>query len=222
MTKLRQLLKNYRPIVVAAALIAVASSSAAAERGWVLRISGAWADPDFSFRQVGEEEEVRIDVDSEIGFAVDLEYRFSDRLGVDVGVTWVELGTTLTVGIPDVISVSFDDDLSFTPVTAALNIHLTPASTVDLYIAPLIAWVQYGDLEYVIEDVGRLGVTIDDDVAWGVALGLDVPIGERGWLVSAAASYLDTDLDGTDQDEGGRESFDFNTIGLRLGVGYRF
>jgi opacity protein-like surface antigen len=222
MTTIRLRLAKCTWVLVTAALLAASSAAAAAEPGWVLRVSGAWADPDFSFRQVDEEQEVRLDVDSEIGFAVDVEYRFSNRLGIDVGVTWVELDTTLTVGIPDVISLSFDDDLSFTPITAALNIYLTPSSAVDLYIAPMIAWVQYGDLEYELEGVGRLGVAIDDDLAWGAAVGLDVPIGERGWMVSAAASYIDTDLDGTEQDEGGRESFDFNTIGVKVGVGYRF
>lgn len=209
-------------ILAATALLSFAATASAVEPGWVVRVSAAWADPDFSYRVQTDEEEVRLDVDSDIGFAADVEYRFSDRLGLDVGMTWVELGTTLTVGVPDVISISLDDDLSFTPVTAALNIYLTPSSRVDLYIAPMLAWVRYGDLEYVIEGVDSLAVEIDDDTAWGAAIGIDVPIADRGWMISGAVSYLDTDLDGTDRSEGGRESFDFNTISVKLGVGYRF
>lgn len=211
-----------RTAFIALAVAMVAFTASAGEPGWAIRVSGAWLDPDFAYRQVEGDEEIRIDVDSEIGFALDLEYRFSNRLGVDVGVTWVEFGTPLTVTVPDVITVRLDDDLRFTPLTAALNVYLTPSSAVDLYVAPMVAWVQYGDLEYELEGVGRLAVEIDDDLAWGGLVGVDVPIGEQGWMVTGAVSYLVTDLDGTDRTEGGRQSFDFDTLVIRLGLGYRF
>ena len=209
-------------VAIAAALLALPTTAFAGETGWALRVSGAWLDPDFAFRVVEEGEEIRLDVDSEIGVALDLEYRFSNRLGVTVGVTWVELGAPLTVTVPDVITIRLDDDLRFMPITAGLNVHLTPSSAVDLYIAPMVAWVRYGDLEYELEGAGRLAVEIDDDLAWGGLVGVDVPIGEQGWMATGAVSYLVTDLDGTDRSEGGRQSFDFDTLAIRLGVGYRF
>ena len=68
------------------------------------------------------------------------------------------------------------DELRYRQLTAGLNFHLTPNRRVDLFLGPLVGFVGYGG-------------DFDDDLAWGVNLGVDVPLPWR-WYFTGGARYL--------------------------------
>ncbi len=215
--------------MVAVAVLALAVPAGAADPAWKVRVSGVWIDPDFEWEQVVAEYDERqsATAGSDLGVGFGVEYRFSDRLGVELATALLEPEFDVRIEIPSVIDITTSDRLGIKALTAALNIYLTPASPVELYVAPMIAYVAYDDLMFDLGmfcDPGMLCMfhfTVDDDVGWGALVGVDVPLGERGWLFNASAGYLDTDLEVTDPD-GDTETFGFDSITASIGIAHRF
>jgi len=214
--------------IVAVLLVAMASQAGAADPGWKVKVSGMWVDPDFRWDSVSEYDERQSAVStSDIGFGLGLEFRISDRLGVELVASWTEPEIAVHYELPDLVDVRDADTLGFNPITVAVNIYLTPNRPVEVYLAPMIAFVQYGDLAYNLGMFCEPGMLctirfkVDDDVGWGAALGIDVPLGDRGWVLSGSVGYLDTDFKVTDSD-GDSESFGFDPVTATLGISYRF
>jgi outer membrane protein W len=61
----------------------------------------------------------------------------------------------------------------------------------------------------------------DEDLAVGMIVGLDVPIGQEQWEFSARVQYLDTTFEGSGL-AGGSFDVDFDPLMVGLGVGHRF
>ncbi len=189
--------------------------------GWRLHLDLAVvnASGDFVAVDVGGAG-VDVDFDSAVGAGLRGEYRFSELLGVEIGV--------LGAGSVDVKAGVFDGGVgtavgvnSFSPVSLGLNFHLTADSPVDVYAGPLLAIVNYGDVD-VETGIGgaTTSVSVDSDVGWGAIVGLDVPIGSRGWTLQTNVRFIETSLKGSHDDL----SFDsnFDPFIFSLGVGYRF
>ena len=214
-----------------AAVVVVGGAStpaAAADSGWKLRASGLWVEPDFSWEEVSEYgERQSATASGELGFGLGLEYRVSGRLGIEASVAWVAPEIVVSLEQPPIIDVSSGDGLESTTIGLALNIHLTPNAVFDLYLAPTISYVFYGDLTF---DLGMFcdpdmlclfPFEVGDEVGWGGALGVDVPLGQGGWLLNGSVAYQSSDIEVTDPD-GDSESFGFDPITIALGVAYRF
>lgn len=107
-------------------------------------------------------------------------------------------------------------DVSVMPFTVGLNFHLTRESRVDLYAGPFFSYVFYGDFEVAGESLG-----VEDDVTWGGVVGLDVPIGEGGWLLTGAVRYLDTEATPENSELGG-DPIDVTPWVAQLSAGVRF
>lgn len=188
---------------------------------WHVGLELAWVDPsgDFATTNVNGTT-FGTSYDTGFGGGMRGEYQFSDRFGVELSILSagsVEMSTGNIGGnFGSSVTVS-----AFTPFMAGLNVHLTPDRPVDVYAGPLLALVRYSDVEFV-AGIGTASTTvsIDDDVGWGAIVGIEVPIGGRGWLVQGNLRYIDTDL----KDSGGVFSIDsdFDPLILSLGVGYRF
>ena len=73
-----------------------------------------------------------------------------------------------------------------------------------------------------------LDFDIDEQVGFGAALGLDVPISQGGWSLHAEARILVVGWEGTtlpdpvDPEFSSSIELDFNAFILGLGLGYRF
>ncbi len=194
------------------------------EPGWQLRFYVAAVDLDHSSsgltRPAGTS---RIGTDAGGGVGVNGEYRFSRRLGIDLGL--------FTGGSVDVEASAYRvggtsrvayDSLTFTPLTVGLDVHLTPASRVDVYVAPLIALIQYGELRTTAGPHGAgTEIDFDEDIAPGLSLGLGVPFGKKGWSFQAHITYLDSSLEGQGVD-GLRVSSGYDSTIFGIGAGYRF
>ena len=188
------------------------------ERGWVLRISPTWID-------TGRGNGLVIGHDGgvigglqprEVGLSVAGEYRLSPRLGLEVGLLAVSNGT----------GARYQDGVLVNSGTSALGsftvgpaIHLTQSSSADLFFGPFLAYTARTDVGYRRDELA--GVRVGGSFGWGAVLGVDVPVGKRGWRVCTSVRYLETNLDGTD---GNGDSFDldFGPTAVGIGVGYRF
>lgn len=159
------------------------------------------------------------------------ERRFSDLLGAEIGVWnakhdvdgrlngtyWLldsGSGMLLETGPLDVTEKY--GDVSVMPFTVGLNFHLTRKSRVDLYAGPFVAYVFYGDFEVAGESLG-----VEDEVTWGGVVGLDVPVGEGGWLLTGAVRYLDTEATPENSELGG-DPIDVTPWVAQLSAGVRF
>ena len=191
--------------------------AAAQEEGWTVRLSGV------GMATTGEGS------DTGYGIGAAVEYRLSERLGVEIGVVTAELETE-----PDLVIITFGDELSIvpielessvrlTPLLARLNVHLTPGRRADLYVSPVLGWVKVSDDVLRLRSFGsehEVPLDIDDEMAWGAAVGLDVPLGGRGSLLSVSATWLRLTLDS--EFFGEEQSSDLDPLTVTAGYGFRF
>jgi len=180
----------------------------------------------------------RYDASGDLGVGLGAEIAFGRRLGLEVGVSYTRLAFQAEYGgeiaytpyrgqpptpRPDGILTApitgagagrMDQLL----VTAGMGLHLLRTRRLDVHAGPLIgaslerASFEHGGFEAVLTWVTRTPLEQREETrsgfAWGGSVGVDVPIGEGHWLVSATARYLSS------------ESLDPALFQLRLG--YRF
>jgi len=188
---------------------------------WQLRISGLSMNPTGDTVVVPDTgERIPFNAGNGYGFGIDLEYRASRRLGIDFGV--LSATPVIDVLIDEVGVISASAKPRITPLYAGLNVHLTPDSPLDLYIGPMLAYVIYSSFDLVVDPWFLTeGFVTQNDFGIGVNLGLDIRLGDAGWLFTAAFKYLDTTLVASPPDESvGRT--DIDPMIFSIGVGYRF
>jgi outer membrane protein W len=207
---------------VAFIMLSLSSSSVAvAQEGWRLRANFYWVDPDGRSTEV-DENGVRVitDASSSFGFGVTAEYRFSQRLGTELGFLGASaVDFEVRQQLPAGPVITLIDTTTFAPYFAGLNVHLTPGKQADVYLGALLAYVTYTDLR-ITAPPGSVRVGLDRDLAPGVVVGLDVPVKERGWFFNASLRYMVADLSGAIEET--RESVDFDPLIVGVGFGYRF
>lgn len=160
------------------------------------------------------------------GLGVAAEYRFSRFVGLELsaGLARPEVEFVFDVSIPFSPLV---DRLDIRRLGLAVPIHLTPDARVDLWVAPSLSYYNFGDLTFVAQAQADshtvLEAEIGDEVAPGILVGVDVPLGTRNgggrWEAHLGASYHEVDLELRDQ-----FGFEFDAsldpLNLRLGVSY--
>lgn len=211
--------------LAALALLIAAGGARAADLPWQVRVGGVWVHPNFNFSSVEPEGEGLTAVsDDATGLDLGLGYRFSDHLGIELGVLRASPNLHLQVQVPTGWVLSADDRLSFTPITAGLAIHLTPGRPFDVYVTPALAYVMYGDLHFAAFDLqtATADLAVDNQWTWGLSIGTDVKLGDGPWRINAAVSYIRTTVHATDIENGDTRNVDFNPYTFTLGLGYRF
>ncbi|MBP7148677.1 MAG: OmpW family protein [Acidobacteria bacterium] len=199
--------------VVLLALLAGTGAAVAQESANIFRGHVVYVDP------TGDENidigfDVKLEPDSATGFGISYERRLTEQMGLEFGLFRSEhdveasaFGDEMTIG-----------DYSFMPFTVALNFHVARTDTLDFYLAPMVAYVMYGDLE-ANEDFSDDNLKIDDDFGFGAVVGLEVPA-SGNWAFSAQLKYLKTTASG--EDDGDDAEVDINPWILHAGVAYRF
>ncbi len=203
-------------------LLPPSSASAASESSWTLRFGGVWVDTDGGSRQIlADGDRVETDADTDFGFAITAERRFNERVGLEFGALMIASPTLGVRVSSDSESFEVSDDLGLQLFGAGLNFHLTPDKSVDFYLGPFVAYALFSDLSFVVADeVFPVRFQVDNELAYGAVLGLDVPINDR-WVFNATARYFSLEIDPTGPD-GGADPVNLDSISLGLGVGYRF
>ncbi len=209
-------------LLLLAVMVLAPGASATTDSGWQIRFYAAAIDMEHDSAP-DRPDGFGFDMDAGAGAGFNAEYRFSRRLGVDLGVlsgAGVDVAHYRTfAGNSGWVT---SETLTFTPFTVGLDIHLTPDARVDVYACPLVALVQYGGLAV---RSGPTGVStdwdFDEDLAVGATLGLGVPIGQRRWSFQANLTYLDSSLEGRGSN-GSRFDGGYDSTVFGLGFGYRF
>jgi outer membrane protein W len=190
-------------------------------QGWRLRIDFGIVDP--GGEQGGVEvggATARVKTDCGAGVGARGEYQFSRWLGVDIGaLASGSAEVRASAGIGDIgtaVQVS-----SFVPLTVGLNVHLIPRSRPDLYIGPLLAYSIFSDVGV---QTGLTGATsfesVDNDLGYGAILGLDLPLGQKGWLFNLNLRHIKTEMNGREGSD--RIDADYDPTIFAIGFGYRF
>jgi len=219
-------IRTYIPVAATfvAALAVCALNPTTADAGdspWRLRLFALSMNPTGDEVVVeGSGERISFDAGGGYGGGFELEYRASRRLGIDFGV--LTAAPIIDVLIDEVGVISASAKPRITPVYVGLNVHLTPDSPLDLYIGPMLAYVIYSSFDLVVDPwFYREGFVTENDFGIGVNVGLDIRLGDAGWLFTAAFKYLDTTLVASPPDESiGRT--DIDPMIFSIGAGYRF
>jgi outer membrane protein W len=201
---------------IALALFAAGSARAAEENGWQVKLTGVSAQSTAGGGSNGS-----------LGAGLGLEYRATPRVGVELAVLSTQVDDEIQFDFFDVAQLSIRSRLRVTPMLGKLDFHLTPSHRVDLVVGPIVGWVRYGDLETRVS--GPEGSVLTDRVAtkagfaWGAHLGIDIPLGSRGLLFTAGATYLKARVEPRDGSaESGAPKLDLDPLLLQAGLGYRF
>jgi hypothetical protein len=189
-------------VICALAGLAAVQPAAAQDTGF--KVFGAvsyvspLSDSDIEFDDVV----LAVEAKSETGWNVGFEWRGSKLLGLEIDFT----DATHDVEIDG----SKAGEVGLTAYSASLNFHLIHTTFIDFYVAPTVAYVDWGDLE-----TGDGDVSTDSETVFGASVGLDVGLGKNVALVGGIR-YLDLDVnvDGTE--------VSVNPLFTRVGVAYRW
>ena len=223
---------------LAVACLAIALPAAhAQELGFNLRLNSTRTLPNTrSVDTRPSDFQIERETGETFGLALSGEFRFSDRLGVEVG---VQAGYDVRVdyAVRDNVSGGTagdgldphpGDHMRFTIVDAALNIYLSSGG-VDFYVGPVLGFISYQDttIRRGSEDP-KVTVTNDGDVAYGAVVGLDIPFIDSPWFVTSSIKYLVSSYDSTigkgiaEPDQTFKSEVDFDPWIFRFGLGYKF
>jgi outer membrane protein W len=204
------------------ALVTVPAAAEETEGRWQLRLAVLSMDSAASSVELSSGSQgIAISTDMGGGLGVDLEYRLSRRLGLDFGVLAAspQIGTRIDIGW---WGINVGTGITVAPITAGLNVHLTPDSRVDLYVGPLLAYVVYESFNVGIGKGVSQSFRTENDLGFGANLGIDIHLGSGGhWSLVGNFKYIDTKLEATPAD-GNTGVTEFDPTIFGVGVAYRF
>ncbi len=148
------------------------------------------------------------------GFQTSFEYMVTDKLGLEPALT---LGNH-DIEVSDAVVPDFDlGDVDFFALMANLNFYVVQKDGLDLYVGPTVGMIFWDDFETdLFGPTQKVGT--DDEFAYGVNAGLNVPFGGDKWAFSASLGYLIYELTLED----GTEDLGIDPIQLKAGVSYKF
>jgi opacity protein-like surface antigen len=213
-----------RALLAGLALLAATAPAAAADAPrWALRARGLWTDYSNSSSYSASLGFSTLDLQGEGGAEAALELRQTPRVGWELSAGRMSFET-------DARSFQYVPDFSTNPVTVrpvllrqsspdfetqqlglALLFHFAPASRLDWYAGPQLAWVEYAI------DTGRLSRR-KPEIAAGAKLGVEVPLGASAWSAGLEVRYSETQYEEQERDLYGN----LGIASAAVGVSYRF
>jgi outer membrane protein W len=201
-----------RFILAGAVLLALAAfQPAAAQDDWNVKFFGALAyvsplgEDDVDVGSITDS----IQASNETGWEAGLEFRFAKILGIEFSY----LNSTHDVEGEDTTY----GEVDFTPYNFALNFHLFPNKYVDFYVAPVVSYVNWGDLE--LSD-GTSEET-ESEYAYGAAVGLDISF-HKNFAFIGGVRWLSLDLTTEDSGSSDDDSVAVDPLFARVGFAFRF
>jgi len=216
----RGVLRSVGSVVVGVALILLpAGSAAAGDKNWRLRVVGAVVGGDSGVMvATGHHGSFGTIVEGGAGVGVNFEYRYSPRMGFEMGAMAVAANVGVRAGLAKATPYAGIDLGSFVPLTFALNYHPLKEGAFDLYMGPLVASTFYSNLQ--VGGPWGYGVEVRSGVDFGLgaSLGFDVNLGKSRWSLNSGLKYLAISSNGS----GSRDGVGFDPLILSFGFGFRF
>ncbi|MBZ0110944.1 MAG: porin family protein [Thermoanaerobaculia bacterium] len=171
---------------------------------WTLRPLIHYADPGSDTASVVRaatppfvQERSFFNADSGYGAEIALEYHINDRVGIEGRLSYSIFDSLMEFDIDTAWDMQ-NDDFGVMSLTVGPDFHLTPSSRVDFFVTPVVGYASVNGTSYNL--LGRnFDLDFDNQFVWGVALGLDVPLGQATpWNLSFSARYQDLDAESDD------------------------
>lgn len=217
------------PVALYLALTApVTALAAESEERWTLRATAGTVSPaddvapieSTQSGPIAGQADHRLGDGTELGLA--LEYRWTRRLGVELGYFVADHDTSFTLEGdrfgPGGVRVD-EQTVGVETLTAGVAYHLRPERRVDVVLGAFVAMSKADDLVFNTEIGRRDKLSFDDDVGPGLEAGVVVPLGPSSrWHLVAEARYL---LSILESDSGG-EDLAYDPLTVAAGIGFRW
>lgn len=214
-------LLSHRPtrlLVIGLVSLLPAVASAQAPR-WTARVSAAWVSPtgdDLAGSLTGTGP-FRFAVDDGPGLAAELEYRLTPRFGLELSALTADLDAELSIP-GGATPISDVESSTFELYGLGLGYHPTHGRRTDFHVGLFAAIAYFDDVVFLTELDRPTKLVFDDDVGFGLELGVDHAFGSGRWRASAGLRYFQMILEG---EQAGQDA-DLDPLILTVGVGYRF
>lgn len=131
------------------------------------------------------------------GFNAELEYLVRPNIGVWAGLTFDNMKTNLKLEQGDITAYA-NDRVDLRQINFGGNYHFLPSGRFDFYAGLLFSWVGYSSSTFNFSEVDYdYQVKYDDELSWGLNVGVDIPFGENSsWFGSVQARYMFLALEG--------------------------
>ncbi len=209
-------MKAYRLFAVLAVVCCFAGAAYAADEANVLRGDILYSFPTGQITVSG----AQVEADNTFGVDISYERRLTDIVGLQFGAGWADYDINAKgSGIDEKVA-----SVSVIPAYAGILFHpLGRGKTVDWYIGPQFAYMNYGDVDA--EEGGKAAV--DDDFTWAMRTGVDVMFGDGKIGLNLDIQYYQTSavnaLKYYDSNGDYRtKSIVINPYNLNVGVVFRF
>jgi len=158
-------------------------------------------------------------VDGGNGFGGEVEYLFRPNIGVWAGLTFANMKTSLMFDQGDIWLTS-TDRVDTRELMLGVNYHFLPSGRFDPFLGVYADWVNYSSSTFFFEEVDReYRIEYDNELTYGVNLGIDFPIKEGSpWVITGALRWTGTDLEGNNN----IYALPVDPINGIIGLGYRW
>lgn len=129
-----------------------------------------------------------LETEADAAPALALEFRPSRRIGLELSGISSEINQhSVTESLPPFSRerITSEESFDFKIISLGLNVHPFSRRSWDLGIGPMVGYTFFGTLGF---------RSSDDQLAWGGAATLDVPVGTAGWALAAHARYMDIEI----------------------------
>lgn len=184
---------------------------------WRVRLVGAVVSGGGGFTvAVGDRHGAEVSTDGGGGVGINFEYRYSPKMGFEVGAMAVAANIGVRAGKTYPYHGAAVELESFVPITFSVNYHpLAKTDVFDLYIGPLATATFFSNLG-VGSEWGGGGVESGVNFGLGVTLGADLNLGRSRWSLNGGVKYIAL------SDGGGDTGVSYDPLIVTFGFGFRF
>lgn len=203
----------------AALMLAPVGSAEAGDRNWRMRVVGAVVGGNSGFTvATGDYGPYGAIVEGGAGVGVNFEYRYSPKMGFEMGAMAVAANMGVHAGHSKRAPYASVDLGGFVPLTFALNYHPLRKGVFDLYMGPLLTSTFYSNLE--VGGPWGYGVAVRSGVDFGLGatLGFDLNFGQSRWSLNSGLKYIAVSSNGPNS----RDGVGFDPLIFSFGFGFKF
>jgi outer membrane protein W len=148
-----------------------------------------------------------IQASNEAGWEAGIEWRPAKLIGIEV--SYLEVTNEVEFGGTSI------GEVDLNPYTLALNFHLIPSKYFDLYVAPVVSFVDWGSIDL----SNGSSVDANSETAYGAAVGVDISF-HKNFAFIGGVRWLSLDL--STDDPAIDASVAVDPLISRVGFAFRF